>query len=257
MSYWEERIQKQQEVMYDRGIEAMEEKLKKSYIRTMNSIMREIKDLYDDILEDGEPSKTELYRYNRLYKLMKSVNEKLMKLGADEVKIDHQGMTELFLDTVELVGGKNDKFSFVNDLAMRQATEQPWCEDGKLWSDRIWGHKAELAQSIQTGIEECVGKGLAKDKVVKDIQTRFGVSYNQADRIVRTELSAVQNQAAKQGYKNAGFTHYRILAAIDERTSEICQEMDGEVFSFDDAKIGVNMPPLHPNCRSTIIAVKE
>ena len=33
--------------------------------------------------------------------------------------------------------------------------------------------------------------------------------------------------------------------------------MDGRVFNVDEAKQGVNMPPLHPYCRSTTIGVYD
>jgi SPP1 gp7 family putative phage head morphogenesis protein len=33
-----------------------------------------------------------------------------------------------------------------------------------------------------------------------------------------------------------------------------CQELDGQVFDVDEAVAGVNMPPMHPHCRSTTVA---
>jgi SPP1 gp7 family putative phage head morphogenesis protein len=48
---------------------------------------------------------------------------------------------------------------------------------------------------------------------------------------------------------------YQILAAVDCRTSDICEEMNGKVFDFGTEQVGVNYPPFHPNCRTTIIPV--
>jgi SPP1 gp7 family putative phage head morphogenesis protein len=48
---------------------------------------------------------------------------------------------------------------------------------------------------------------------------------------------------------------YEFLAAIDSRTSKLCRDKDGKVFKLKDSKVGVNFPPLHPHCRSTIIPV--
>jgi len=39
------------------------------------------------------------------------------------------------------------------------------------------------------------------------------------------------------------------------RTSQMCRQHDNKVYLVKDARPGVNMPPLHPYCRSTTIAV--
>jgi hypothetical protein len=46
---------------------------------------------------------------------------------------------------------------------------------------------------------------------------------------------------------------YEYLATLDNRTSEICRELDGKVFDVKEAEVGVNQPPMHPYCRSTTI----
>jgi uncharacterized protein with gpF-like domain len=38
---------------------------------------------------------------------------------------------------------------------------------------------------------------------------------------------------------------------LDSRTSEICRELNGKRFKLSEAEVGVNYPPMHPNCRST------
>ena len=50
---------------------------------------------------------------------------------------------------------------------------------------------------------------------------------------------------------------YEFLAAIDSRTSPQCREHNGATYLLKDAKVGTNYPPLHPNCRSTVIPVLE
>ena len=47
------------------------------------------------------------------------------------------------------------------------------------------------------------------------------------------------------------------MASLNERTCEICGELDGKVFFVKDAKPGANYPPLHPNCRCTTIEYDE
>lgn len=57
--------------------------------------------------------------------------------------------------------------------------------------------------------------------------------------------------SAKQAQKELGIKYFKYDAHLDSRTSQICREMNGKIFKIDDYEIGVNAPPLHPNCRST------
>lgn len=47
------------------------------------------------------------------------------------------------------------------------------------------------------------------------------------------------------------------MATLDNRTSSICQEKDGEHYPVDDIQVGINYPPFHPNCRTTTIKYRE
>ncbi len=51
-------------------------------------------------------------------------------------------------------------------------------------------------------------------------------------------------------YEEMGIDKYVLVATLDNRTSEKCQEYDNKVIAYKDKKIGVNFPPLYPNCRS-------
>lgn len=86
---------------------------------------------------------------------------------------------------------------------------------------------------------------------------RFDVSYSQADMLVRTEMAHIQTQASVDRYKDAGLTRYEFLADTDEKTCSVCKALDGKVFSFAEAQVGVNMPPIHPRDRCSIIPVVD
>ena len=43
------------------------------------------------------------------------------------------------------------------------------------------------------------------------------------------------------------------MATLEKRTCEVCGALDGKHFFVNDAKIGINYPPIHPNCRCTTI----
>ena len=58
-------------------------------------------------------------------------------------------------------------------------------------------------------------------------------------------------------YKEAGVEYYEYLAVGDDRTSEECMDLNGKIFRLDEARVGENFPPMHPNCRCTIIPVMD
>lgn len=105
---------------------------------------------------------------------------------------------------------------------------------------------------------DCVSGGLPKDKAVNEI-CNLAINGNRsaADRIVRTELTRIQNAAAADTYKAAGIEKYEYSAVDDDRTSEECAALDGKIFRLDEAVVGENFPPIHPNCRCTIIPIVD
>ena len=75
--------------------------------------------------------------------------------------------------------------------------------------------------------------------------------------IARTETIRVANEGLKDMYTNNNILSYRYLAALDDRTSDICKSLNGRVFLTKDGIPGTNMPPMHVNCRSTIVGLIE
>ena len=71
-------------------------------------------------------------------------------------------------------------------------------------------------------------------------------------RLITTVSAFVSNMADLEAYKEAGVENVRFCAVHDLRTSAICQKHDRKVVPISKAVAGVNIPPMHPHCRSTI-----
>ena len=97
--------------------------------------------------------------------------------------------------------------------------------------------------------------GKSSRKIAEDIAKRYNVSISNAERLVRTETNYIANMSEIEGYKESGIEKYRFVATLDSRTSKICQSLDGQEFPVSEAETGVNLPPMHPRCRSTTISV--
>ena len=56
-----------------------------------------------------------------------------------------------------------------------------------------------------------------------------------------------------ESYEMDGVEKYEILSALDDKTCEICGELDGKIFLVENAVIGLNFPPFHAGCRCTTV----
>lgn len=254
-NYWIEQ-KKQLDSLWLKKTKLLEQQLTTAYTRVAKDVVGMAEDLYLEMLETGELSYSQLMRYDRFYRLNASINQELKRLGVRQIEMLDQGMLDLYLQTGEFITG-SDSWALINRAFAEEAVKRVWCADGKTYSERVWADKTKLQQELQQGIVDCVIAGSDHKKLVRTLRERFDVSHSSADRLVRTELNYIQNQAAARGYMDAGYTHYQFITAIDSRTCGECEDLDGQVFAFADAVVGVNYPPLHSNCRSNIIGYKE
>lgn len=154
------------------------------------------------------------------------------------------------------------EFGQANPRVMEQLLQYPW--SGKNYSEKIW----DQAGNLSTALEQTLTRGLVQGQSIQQMTAnlsrtmfgdgrRTGGQLYQAQRLVRTEANYVINQATENAYTEMGVEQYQYLATLDSLTSELCQELDGQVFPVSEAVPGKNYPPMHPNCRSTTIPYFE
>lgn len=134
--------------------------------------------------------------------------------------------------------------------------------------------------SIQRIITSSFEEGKSLGELSKEIQA-LGPRWTEsrAATIARTETTKAANVGARIGYKESGVVEKLMYSAIlDGNTSDICSSLNGKVVGVNESFIkegsgftdsqgvqhdlrytdgGVQEPPAHPNCRSTIIPIIE
>lgn len=256
--YWALREIQDREALINTAIIKTEKQMAYQYRRASLEIERLIIELYDKIQREAGTDKaliSDLYKFNRYYELLDNLNIELKKLGSKEKTILGKELKELYTNNSAIVGKQLGISTYVDPKMVNKVINNIWCSDGVRWSNRIWTHKRQLVQTLTNGLIDCVATGVSHDTVVKMVMGKMGTSYNNASRLVRTELSHIYNQATFDKYSEAGIEQYRFLTAQDERTCEQCSPLNMQVFNMEDAEVGVNYPPLHPNCRCTVLAV--
>lgn len=146
----------------------------------------------------------------------------------------------------------NPAFSRLDNRAVNQVLNTKFL--GGNYSERIWKNTDKLADTLKEVIGSAIARGESYSKTAREIRERFGVTQYEATRLVQTETCYFQNQAEIEALKTMGIEKYKFIATLDSRTSDICREHDKKVYNVEDAKAGENLPPLHPNCRSTVSA---
>lgn len=148
--------------------------------------------------------------------------------------------------------GENLSFSKLDTATVQQVLDSKFY--GEDFSQRIWRSTDRIAEQLGEIVGQGIASGQSSAKVARLIRDRFAVKNYEAKRLVRTETNYFANKAEIMAYEEIGIDKYIFIAVLDNRTSEICQDHDGDIFEVSKAVQGDNVPPLHPNCRSTIIA---
>ena len=151
--------------------------------------------------------------------------------------------------------GAQVAFDKINHKTALRAIKSNW--NGRNFSSDIWTDKTKLVNSLNQLIPQQFVIGASTQDIARQLRDKLNVSYRNAIRLARTETNFTANQAMQDTYKRAKVEKYQILATLDSRTSEICQEMDGYIGELKNARVGENYPPFHPNCRTTTIPYIE
>lgn len=198
---------------------------------------------------------------------LEEIKLQMTHLIEDLYRIEHTNfedkLTNVYKDTylktnfnIQQGFGYSMPFSALNINLVKTAITQNWVGDN--FADRIWADKNKLITTLETKFTQGVALGHNPRKIASTIKKEMNTKYSNCVRLARTEFNHVANQASLDGYKEYSTTpKYKIVATLDSRTSEICQEWDGEICEVSQAQEGINFPPFHPNCRTTTIPYFE
>ena len=141
----------------------------------------------------------------------------------------------------------------IDERKLKDVLTKPWTADKQTFSDRIWKSKTQLLDSLETELTQMCILGKDPQESIDYISKRMNVSKGQAGRLIMTEASYFGSVAQKDCFKELDVERYEIVATLDSKTSDICQQMDGKVFDMKDFQAGVTAPPFHTWCRSCTV----
>ena len=249
MAYWQKRAEIRDK-KYLKDVKALEKKVKQEYLKAKKEIKKEI----DAYYLNNKEGLTE-YQSHVLEDTLRAIDRELDRLFQKEEELLTEAFIQKYAQVYEDVSKElGVSFTEIPEIFIKEVVAQNW--SGLTFSERIWdGHRRKLASNIKESLKAGLIRGDSIQDISRAIQKKWNVSLNDANRLVRTEMTWITNQATINNYKENGIKEYQFLAMIDSRTSDICKSRDGEVISVEEAKAGSNLPPLHCNCRSTIVPI--
>lgn len=199
-------------------------------------------------------------RIERLQDLLQQVDRVMQEVYQQEQLFDtsfFQNLSEATyyrsIYNIQKRTGYGFSFSNISQKQISQVLSMNW--SGSHYSQRIWKNTQELSETLKQELLVSLLTGRTDRETSEVIMNRCGAGAMQARRLVRTESCFLSGELTARSYEECGIEKYRYLATLDLRTSKICRELDGKIFSMKDRKAGKNYPPMHPWCRSTTISV--
>lgn len=138
--------------------------------------------------------------------------------------------------------------SKVDTNMLKRILEYPW--SGKNYSKALWDDTDKLAALARRELTMGFMSGASVQKMAKAIDEVMGRGRYAAERLIRTESSYFSNQGELQSYQEMGIEEYYFLGG----GCKACQLLNGQPFRLAEAEAGLNLPPIHPNCKCTIRA---
>jgi len=159
--------------------------------------------------------------------------------------------------------GLGFSFNGLSEEVLERALDENW--SGQDFSKRIWTNTDVVAARTKDIVQQNVMTGRSWRRCQQDltgyVDTRNAGAEYAAERLLRTETNHIHNEITAEAHKEMGVKKYHFLATLDSKTSPTCQKHDGNIdpgtkeeYTYENKKVGVNFPPLHPFCRSVICA---
>lgn len=141
--------------------------------------------------------------------------------------------------------------------------------DSKLYKTTInkkWNEISYIERFHGKGIEDIeVLEKLLKDVLInnkrpqdfaKDLDKLINKGQYHAERLLRTESTGMVTGMRLEEYSRLGYTSVMVLSSMTATTCDYCRNYDHSIVSILNANIGINIPPLHPNCKCVIVPYK-
>lgn len=203
--------------------------------------------------------KIDLSQHPKIFILIKrledTIIQKLDEYAWIAMSASGESLTSSYKTTVastyEILGkpmGKPYQETMINDTYIKETVlKVPWCQDGKVYSQRLYANVANFEQKLAFVLEEGITKGKGMEWMKQAWRKLTGAAMYDTARLLKTETMAMWSLATKTSYLDMGVKYVKI--SNPDPCHGICVDYNkNEPILLSEAIIGDLLPPYHPNC---------
>lgn len=228
----------------------------------LNNLLSSIDNVQDltfgqvnDLVSESEAIVSNFFD-NNYSQFLESFNRELIDLG---IETEQNTLNEVIeSDNFEASVPTQD---FVYNAFLETAMTDGSANGALLVSAYLLTMYRKEAQRIGSSIRNSIDLGLSTNEVINTVLGTRSNNYadgtinvlrRNADSSMRTVSQHALNVSRMETDKDNGIDKYQFVATLDSKTSVQCRTLDElkEIYEFGKGPL----PPMHQNCRSTIIA---
>lgn len=269
--YIKSQIEKIQTLLGDRQALAIWRKTQASDDRlaSLYTQLDEVEKLY---LEAGDTYGARVFRERMERELKQKLtnlkaNQKEIELQLQKFKVQAEQNTLQKLTEVKREASLREMYQqsrlaggFLSNFGKAYIPDIVTLQTKAAGSKTLGEYMSKLYDTYEKGLKDVLVNGIVRgdsyQTMINNLTRQTNITARKAQLLVRTEANSIFNESVKTVIKdNPLVKGYRFRAVLDRRTSKICQQHDGDYIPKDQIQPGINYPPLHPNCRSTVTTV--
>lgn len=254
-----------------------EDKLDKLLAETADEVFAEVKEILLDMEKSGKidmSKKIRLSEHPAIYRALKDIERNEWYKFTEWCWIGYQVITESLtrsyrntvlwtydtfkpkiLTTTSSLKPFDVEVKITDTYITNHCLKIPWCQDGKTYSDRLWGNVANFQSKLSFVLEQGITRGKGMDWMMQAWKKLTHTAGYEVARLLKTETMAMWSQATKESYLSLGIEYVEIIG--DAECGGICLDYVGEAIPLREAELGDELPPYHPNCACSYIAYEE
>lgn len=222
----------------------------KKVIKKLDSLFEQQKDIILRGLESGEKMKLDPKVESEKY--VAALKPTMIDLMKEQARLAFQ------------IVGANTPFEDSKAALKKKKTFLQRLAD--YFERRTFAFSAQVVKETNQKLREAFKEGTTEGESIPQLKKRVealfeGMKGYRSERIARTETILASNFSTEEAYKESEVVEAKEwLTTRDERTDDECAELDGKIVSLDSKffkgdYFNGQYPPLHANCRCTIIPV--
>lgn len=173
------------------------------------------------------------------------INNYIYSLGTDDIKNIGNKIKEDKHKISNVVETDDIKDKALDDIINTKVDE-------KLWSDRLWDNKNEIAKDLRAEIRDFLNGKTSVNEIEEKIKKKYNTNAHETKRLVQDNVARVQEGVSEQWREEHDVKYVLYMATLCNNTCANCRQYDGK--SYEVSKKPVSLPQ-HCFCRCTYVSI--